>query len=147
MDRASPMALNNPLMWSRMREARENALAARGACIIDEAPEASSLTGIADIMAKKFPRGDQETQSDQKARHEKMFHYIQRLYQYAVLGHEMGHSIGLRHNFVSSAAPLFYRPQYWQLRTKNGTVTKPCAGQVKDGSTCVGPRWNDPISG
>ena len=31
-------------------------------------------------------------------------------------------SVGLRHNFVSSSDALNYRPQYWQLRTKNGTV-------------------------
>jgi hypothetical protein len=40
--------------------------------------------------------------------------------------HEMGHSVALRHNFVSSADALNYRPQYWQLRTKNGTVTDAC---------------------
>jgi hypothetical protein len=47
---------------------------------------------------------------------------------------------------VSSSASLFYRPQYWQLRTKNGKVTKECTDSVADGSTCVGPRYFDPIT-
>ena len=34
----------------------------------------------------------------------------------------MGHSVGMRHNFVSSSDAFNYRPQYWQLRTQNGTL-------------------------
>jgi hypothetical protein len=66
--------------------------------------------------------------------------------QYAVIAHEMGHSIGLRHNFVSTYAALHFRPQYWQLRTKNGAVTKQCTDAVDDGATCVGPRYFDPLT-
>jgi hypothetical protein len=143
---ASPLAFNNPMMRERLNEMRETALAARGACIIDDAPEPSSLTGLADIMARKFPAGANETPADTSARNQQMFDYIRRRYHYGVLAHEMGHSIGLRHNFVSSAAPLFYRPQYWQLRTKNGAMTTQCTDAVDDGSTCVGPRYYDPVT-
>ena len=58
----------------------------------------------------------------------------------------MGHSVGLRHNFVSSSAPLFYRPQYWQLRTANGAQKTACTDAVADGSTCTGPRYWDPMT-
>jgi hypothetical protein len=142
----SPLALNNPMLRSRFAQMRENALAERGACIIDEAPEPSSLSGLADIMARKFPPGASETPSDTSARTQNMLDYVKRRFHYGVLAHEMGHSIGLRHNFVSSAAPLFYRPQYWQLRTKNGAMTTPCKDAVDDGSTCVGPRYWDPVT-
>ncbi|MFT3768851.1 MAG: hypothetical protein QM820_25690 [Minicystis sp.] len=145
-DLASPLALNNPKIRSQLHQLRENALAARGACIINEAPEASSLTGIATIMKRKFPIDPQESAIDRQTRLEKMLNYIRRRYHYAVLGHEMGHSIGLRHNFVSTYASLFYRPQYWQLRTKNGTVTSECTDSVSDGSSCVGPRYFDPVT-
>jgi hypothetical protein len=125
---ASPLALNNPLLRARLRERKENALAARGACIVSEAPEPSSLAGVADILKSKFPASTDETPAQRDERYKRMFHYVQRRYTYAVLAHEMGHSVGLRHNFVSSSASLFYRPQYWQLRTKNGQMTTPLHG-------------------
>ena len=142
----SPVGLNNPLLQARLHQLRENALAARGACIIDQAPEPSGLSGLATILAKKFPPGAGESPVDRAARYDRMFHYVQRRYHYAVLAHEMGHSVGLRHNFTSSAAPLFYRPQYWQLRTRNGQVTTPCTDAVTDGAACVGPRYWDPVT-
>ncbi|HEX3698748.1 MAG TPA: hypothetical protein VH374_25490 [Polyangia bacterium] len=142
----SPLGMNSPLLWNRVKELRENALAARGACVLDEAPEPSSMTAMATILAKKFPPGDNETSVDTQNRYDRMFHYIQGRYQTGVIIHEMGHSIGLRHNFVSSSAAMFYRPQYWQLRTKNGTVKTPCTDVVADGSTCVGPRYWDPVT-
>ena len=43
--------------------------------------------------------------------------YLANRAHYAVIVHEMGHSIGERHNFVSSSDAYNYRPQYWQLRT------------------------------
>src|SRR6185503_17840566 len=145
-ERLSPLALNNPLAADRLRQLRDNALAARGACIVDEAPEPSSITGLADILAKKFPAGASENAAARQDRYDRMFQYVQRRYHYAVIAHEMGHSVGLRHNFVSSSAPLFYRPQYWQLRTKNGQVKAECAEAVSDGATCVGPRYWDPVT-
>jgi hypothetical protein len=142
----SPLGLNNPLAEHQLRQLRDNALAARGACMIDEAPEPSSLTGLADILAKKFPAAANETPAAQQGRYDQMLQYVRRRYQYGVIAHEMGHSIGMRHDFVSSAAPLFYRPQYWQLRTQNGQQTKPCTDAVDDGATCIGPRYWDPVT-
>src|SRR6185369_13096785 len=103
-------------------------------------------TGLAAALARKFPPASGESAAAQQDRYQRMFQYIQRRYHYAVLAHEMGHSIGLRHNFVSSSAPLFYRPQYWQLRTSNGANRVECADAVDDGSTCVGPRYWDPLT-
>ncbi|MFO0759120.1 MAG: hypothetical protein U0359_21690 [Byssovorax sp.] len=145
-DMASPLAMNNPKVRSQLEQMKANALAARGACIINEAPEASSLTGIADALKKKFPIAEGEDGLARQARYEKMLRYIRRKYHYAVIAHEMGHSIGLRHNFVSTYASLFFRPQYWQLRTKNGKMTKECTDAVDDGNTCVGPRYFDPVT-
>ncbi len=40
----------------------------------------------------------------------------------AVLAHEVGHSIGLMHNFGASDDALNYFPEYWQIRSNDGTV-------------------------
>lgn len=60
--------------------------------------------------------------------------------------HELGHAIGLRHNFASSWDSQNYLPQYWQLRTNNGQSTGPCTAAREPGSpdTCMGPRYLDP---
>ncbi|MBI5479634.1 MAG: hypothetical protein HY906_12295, partial [Deltaproteobacteria bacterium] len=145
---ASPLALNNPKIRSQMKQMKALGLAKRGSCVImeNEAPEPSGLTGLADIMAQKFPRLQGETGEQQQKRWTDMWRYLRRKFHYAVIGHEMGHSVGLRHNFVSSSGALFYRPQYWQLRTRNGAVTNECGEAVADGATCVGPRYWDPLT-
>jgi hypothetical protein len=155
-DRASPLAMNSERIRSQMQKMKQNGLAARGACMIEEAPEASSIPGLADALKAKFPPAEGENGMQQKARHDRMFRYIRRMYHYAVLAHEMGHSVGLRHNFVSTSGPLHYRPQYWQLRTNNGATTQVCNGpsngvdaegnEFEPGSDCVGPRYFDPIT-
>ncbi|WP_437619354.1 hypothetical protein [Sorangium sp. So ce1151] len=146
-DAASPFAMNNPKVQSQLRRMHDNALAERGACILHEAPEASAMTGLAEALREKFPVGDNETDAEKRGRYERMFKYIQRRYQYAVIAHEMGHSVGLRHNFVSTYASLFFRPQYWQLRTRNGKIKEPCTGAAgEDASECVGPRYFDAMT-
>lgn len=40
----------------------------------------------------------------------------------AVLAHEVGHSIGLMHNFGASDDALNYFPEYWEIRSQDGTV-------------------------
>ncbi len=146
-DRASPLAFNNAKVQSELRRRHDAAMAARGACILHEAPEATGISGLADAIARKFPRQEEESAADSQKRYEQMFRYIRRQYQYAVIAHEMGHSIGLRHNFVSSFAALHFRPQYWQLRTKNGTVSELCDGSPgEDPETCVGPRYFDSLT-
>ncbi len=142
----SPMALNNPLIAARLYEMQENALAARGACIMRHGPEPTAIAGLASILKKKFPISDDETASDRRERHQRMFDYVRRRYHTGIMAHEMGHSVGLRHNFVSSSAPLHYRPQYWQLRTRNGEVSEACTDAVSDGEGCVGPRYFDPVT-
>ncbi len=71
--------------------------------------------------------------------------YVAQRAQYAVIVHEMGHTMGERHNFVSSSDAFNYRAQYWQLRTNNGENKTLCSDYAPDGS-CVGPRWFDPIT-
>jgi hypothetical protein len=147
MDVASPLRGANPSVQRNVRLLKEVALADRGACIMQEAPAPVSFAGLGDILQEKFGKFDASESKDvQVARGERMRKYLAQRAQYAVIIHEMGHSVGMRHNFVSSSDAFNYRPQYWQLRTKNGTVTDACADYQDDGSGCVGPRYFDPVT-
>lgn len=150
---ASIFQLSNPAMQRDIRNLREAALAERGVCVLAGAPAPLSQTGWANLIEQKFgafegkrcEAADVTCKGRQQDHADRVRKYIAQKVHYAVIIHEMGHSIGLRHNFVSSADPFNYRPQYWQLRTRNGTVTKECTDLQQDGSTCVGPRYFDPV--
>lgn len=65
--------------------------------------------------------------------------------------HEIGHSLGMLHQFASSFDSANYNPQYWQLRTQEGAATASCNGSPRSGDTydhtkdsCMGPRYLDP---
>lgn len=62
------------------------------------------------------------------------------------MAHEIGHSMGLRHNFAASFDSLSYDKRYWQLRTDDGTVTADCADGETSGAECIGPRYRDPVT-
>ncbi len=127
MSAASPLQGANPVLARELTNRRELALAQQGACVMQESLAPFAIADLANVLAKKFgefnPADDKGTQAD---RAEKMRRYVARKMHYAVVAHEMGHSIGLRHNFVSSSDAFNYRPQYWQLRTDNGTNTRTC---------------------
>lgn len=159
MNAVSPLRGANPSVQRKIRTFKEMALAERGACILQEAPAPFSVTGLADVLEEKFGKfNPDDDKTTQFARGERMRKFIAQRAMYAVIGHEMGHSIGLRHNFVSSYDAWGFRPQYWQLRTKDGTVTgfdpvtgkdKPetyCTEVAADSEKCVGPRYFDPVS-
>ena len=144
---ASPLQGLNPSVQRDIKLMKEVALSNRGACILQEAPPPTSMTGLADIIERKFGAFDPNaSEGDQLARGERIRKYLANRAQYAVIIHEMGHSIGMRHNFVSSSDAWGYRPQYWQLRTKDGSVTDSCDELVDDGASCVGPRYWDPMT-
>ena len=147
MEMVSPLRGGNPTVQRELRHMRENALAERGACVMEMADAPLSIAGLADVLQAKFGKFDpNQDKPTQNLRAERMRKYVAKRAQYAVIIHEMGHSIGLRHNFISSADPWGYRPQYWQLRTGNGSVTKSCDSLTKDGAACAGPRYFDPVT-
>lgn len=147
MNIASPLRGGNPTFQRQIALLREQALAERGACILKgESAAPLGHTAVATLLQRKF--GDFNGEDDpsvQFERADRMNKYIAQVLHQGVIVHEMGHSVGLRHNFISSAAALFYRPQYWQLRTKNGTVTDECE-TLSDGEDCIGPRYFDVVT-
>lgn len=149
MNIASPLRGGNPSFQRDIDNLREEALARRGTCILhsDEAAMPFSLTGLAAVLQEKFGAFNADDPPPvQQERAERMRRYVAQRAHFSVMTHEMGHSIGLRHNFVSSSDPWQYRPQYWQLRTRNGQVTTECTDLATNGATCVGPRYFDPVT-
>ncbi len=147
LDLVSPLRGGNPSLQRDIFHLKENALAKRGACMLHQAPAPLSITGLADVLEEKFGAfNPADSKEVQQARAEKMRSYLARRAHFAVIAHEMGHSIGLRHNFVSSSDAWGYRPQYWQLRTRNGKVTQACTDLTPDGAGCIGPRYHDPVT-
>jgi len=153
LNMASPLRGNFAQFLADFEQQRQLRLAALGRCS-QEAPEPSSMADWAAIMDKKFPLADEDPQTPGKQasaaavadRNAKWRDFIRRRLTMGVLEHELGHSMGLRHQFTSSFDALNFRPQYWQLRTQDGKQTKLCTAAAQDGSTCTGPRWYDPIT-
>ena len=147
---ASPLRAANPSIQREIRNMKELALSDRGACMMHEAPSPNSMTGLADVLERKFGAfNPMDSKAVQFERAERMRQYLAQRAQYAVIIHEMGHSVGLRHNFVSSSDAFGFRPQYWQLRTKNlsvGDKSSEICNDVSDGESCIGPRYFDPVT-
>lgn len=82
------------------------------------------LPEMADDALIGLARELKDTPSDQ------VYEIVRQTIYTAVLTHEVGHSLGLMHNFGGSDDSLNYHDQYWKIRD--------------DG--VVGPRINDPIT-
>ncbi|MGC4113930.1 MAG: hypothetical protein QM765_04590 [Myxococcales bacterium] len=148
IERASPFGRFSPVARREQAKAKLLHRAKRHSCL-REAPEADSLLGLARYAKTRFPApdpADPEYAQKLHAHRTEVWNWGREQFNKGVLAHELGHSMGLRHNFAASFDSLNYATGYWQLRTKNGTVNTPCADGATDGSSCIGPRWKDPVS-
>ena len=110
-------------------------MAARGACFDDAANAGTGslyLTSLAGFFKKKY--GD----LDPKTRGERIYDDLVKETIKGIGIHELGHSLGLRHNFASSWDAPNYDPQYWQLRTAEGPSAPSHAMRVRGART---PAW------
>ncbi len=84
---------------------------------------------------------------DAKERGAKIYADLLRESVKGIAFHEIGHSLGMRHNFASSWDAMNYSPQYWQLRTNEGKAKEICTAPRTGGTdTCMGPRYLDPAT-
>ena len=67
---------------------------------------------------------------------EEIFQAVRARIYFAVMAHEIGHSIGLMHNFGASDDAVNYFDDYWQIRSSR---------EASDGGA-VGPRVTDPLT-
>jgi len=149
MKMVSPLQGGNPGWQRSLYNMKQAALAKRGACMLESPQSAAPFTtaSLGKTLQEKFGAFNPSDPPDvQYERAEKMRKFLAHRLNYGVLIHEMGHGMGLRHNFVSSSYAYAYRPQYWQLRTKNGAVTNECTDLSPDGENCAGPRYYDPVT-
>jgi hypothetical protein len=141
---ASPLRGLEPARLEAIRSWFEEDMAARGACFHDAANGGSGslyLASLAGFFRKKY--GDLGPEERGKRIYEDLLKETAR----GIGLHEIGHSLGLRHNFASSWDAPNYNPQYWQLRTNEGKSLQACNGP-RSGSddSCLGPRYVDPMT-
>ena len=145
LDRASPLGRMNPMFRRSLERRSLLARAKRHACRT-EAPDGDHLVGLARKAAALFGNVDPKDAAAVKDHRDKIYQWARQNYALGVFAHEFGHSTGLRHNFAGTFDSLNYDTRYWQLRTKNGAVTKACPPGNADGASCIGPRYLDPLT-
>ncbi len=153
---ASPLQTLNPMLRRWGDRTLSTALALKNMCLVDDTAEPDSLVGLANQAQKLFPKPnttDPNYATEVYQRDQALHQWIRQQLHLSVIAHEMGHSMGLRHNFTGSFDALNYRTEYWQIRSRNGQehycgypgpldATTPHA----NGADCVGPRWVDPVT-
>ncbi|HQY63887.1 MAG: hypothetical protein IPQ09_16995 [Myxococcales bacterium] len=155
--RVSPLRGMNPELRRWVQRQKDSRAHEHASCSV-QAPEPTAQMGLARQAQKLYPLPDREDPdyAAKKAKRDRdLFQWLREQFHISVILHEMGHSMGLRHNFAGNFDALNFHTQYWQLRTRNG-AEKLCqqegVGTVKsykphtNGEDCVGGRWFDPVT-
>jgi hypothetical protein len=145
IEHASPFGRNSPTARRAYQRALRLGQARRHACRY-EGPEPDNLVGLAKTAQQLFPAPDPADPVAVDQHRQSVYQWAREGFTRGVMAHEMGHSMGLRHNFAASWDALNYGAGYWQLRTNHGQVTEDCPDGTEDGAACVAPRWRDPLS-
>ncbi|MGA3122371.1 MAG: hypothetical protein ABSF69_16530 [Polyangiaceae bacterium] len=150
---ASPLQGLDPQLRKWSNGIINTALVQKDMSIDDGVPEPDSLVGLARQAQMLFPAPTSGSAAANASRDAALYAWIRQQLHLSVIAHEMGHSMGLRHNFAGSFDALNYHTEYWQLRTQNGTEhycgypgTLDATTPQASGGTCVGPRWVDPVT-
>lgn len=143
LDAASPIRGMDAGRLHAFRDLVSEKMRLHGVCFMDhEAPAVGSvdMQGLAGWYKKKYADLDVQT------RGQKIYDELVAEAFKGIAIHEMGHSLGMLHQFASSWDAPNYNPQYWQLRTNEGKATVSCKGKPRTGKedSCMGPRYLDP---
>lgn len=143
MGMASPLRTLDTGKLRILRDTYRTRMEARGACFFEnESPSIGSVAipGLATYFKTKY------ADLDKVARGQAIYEELLKETYKGIELHEMGHSLGMLHQFASSWDAPNFNPQYWQLRTNEGAATTSCNGQPRDPNapdTCMGPRYLD----
>lgn len=150
LEAISPLRSLDPGALRLLQHDMKQILGARGVCFHqDEAPVFGSadIQGLAQYFKLKYPDGKYTVQERGEAIYQDL--WVESFKGIAI--HEIGHSLGLLHNFASSWDTPNYHPGYWQLRSHEGRSVESCDGQPRTGDvesaeadSCMGPRYLDP---
>ncbi|MBX3185787.1 MAG: zinc-dependent metalloprotease [Labilithrix sp.] len=123
-------------------------------CYMEAAMVDDSVIGLAREMAKKHPGGG--TAPEQEAANKNIWQEMRQAILRGVLEHEVGHTVGLRHNFEGSSDALNFHDQFWNLKSESLTYGAPMTENQKNGKmtelqyTTVmdyGARFNSDVHG
>ena len=152
LDAVSPLRSFDPGELRIVKSDIDAQLQARGACFGEDHAPAFGITtiqGLAQYFKAKYP-DDKFTPTE---RGKLIYNDLVEETFKGIAIHELGHSLGLLHNFASSWDTPNYPPSYWQLRTHDGASTESCNGEPRTGDvesaaadSCMGPRYLDPAT-
>jgi hypothetical protein len=148
LDMASPLRGLSAAKIQEIRQTMARRFAANTACFtpIEDGAQIGQIINVplARYFMNKYGHLSQEERIAAMAKELRIESFK------GVMLHEMGHAVGMRHQFSSSWDAMNFMPQYWQLRTAEGTAMESCKGQPRDTSvpndTCMGPRYLDPLT-
>jgi Met-zincin len=166
LEEASPLRNLDHGRLDQWRAQIAGTLANRGICFVDDIARVGSINfqGLARWYMDKFADlgMDSDVQKDAtgvwipgprdpgmiKKRGDVMYQEMFHGMAAGIAIHEVGHTLGMRHNFASSYDAPNFMPQYWQLRTNEGNSADACTGPraVDSPDTCMGVRYDDPQS-
>ncbi len=158
----SPLRGQNPQLRRWLDNIKNQHAHEHTTCTVEAPlPDATGIIGLARQAKTLYPlpaSDDADFAAKKQKRDRDLFQWIREQFHISVILHEMGHSMGLRHNFTGNFDALNFHTQYWQLRTRNGQE-KACTPEPQgspgaprtfkphtNGEDCVGGRWFDPIT-
>ncbi|MDB4941542.1 MAG: hypothetical protein JWP97_1076 [Labilithrix sp.] len=136
-------AASDPTKMRNLMDSFNAYLANKGICFQDPETEAGAGSIYQPSLAPYFKKlyGNLGV----KERGDAIYNDLAKEAVKGIAFHEIGHSLGMRHNFASSWDAINFQPQYWQLRTNEGKSTEACtAARSGDTDSCIGPRYVDP---
>jgi hypothetical protein len=114
----SPATLNDPA-FMRLSQEREFRLGSRSVDMT-EFFEDGGMTGLARRLSCDENKASAEDIArfcrDGKLREMEAYNFLLEEIYVAVTLHEVGHNVGLRHNFAGTTDSINYGPKYWELR-------------------------------
>jgi hypothetical protein len=159
LEAASPFRALDPGRMALWRSQIEAKLAAKGICFVEDVPRVGSINwagisrwyldkfedmGLTADMAPGSPRDPNLVKQRGDFIYKDLFKGMAR----GIAIHEVGHCLGMRHNFASSYDAPNFMPQYWQLRSNEGQTMDQCqpntARDPNDPDVCLGRRFEDP---